>query len=886
MGLGRGGPPMVSDNEKRVLEAVHQYGPLEAYRRLIAENNALIQGPDLHNGRAITTMRTAIHTALAGQWAEEQQRTLGYDKPFAMVALGGTGRGEVTPFSDLDFAFLFDDAIEGNALLLELQRQMLHTTEFLERHGFSCVALPFSVDDMPSLEGKQLNSFLDMRPVFDPCGLAERFRERIQATFDPFEHFLHVRRFWKKQWEAAAAASERLDRFDIKNDGLRVFLSGIWTLAGKTFIHSHDVYRTLEEPRDLEAYDFLLRIRAWIHLRRSRSGRPDAFRNHQADILNFEDFVSFGEMLGPESDERTRFDFAERVRSLLLSARRRAAVFARAVIERELRRGRAVAPGTPIIYGTGGLYHAASSQCCTERDKSRAALSLLLASQRYGVAIDPSELHATFRNAGDWLVRAPEVSALFYEQRGSLADSFEFLSQIDGAEERIFPGYGKFESSVDSRVMSERLSLRGALERQKMRTLERYVAEGAERLVTAVSPEKVTAMEEDAAAINAALLDSDHLAAVKLALKTKRLPFTPQDQAARDDESRPLHERYTSGCSGVPLVEYFAPYVSECEFTPETLEITKFLIANRRTFKEYAEAGRNDAQLVEEFARLCRNEQHLRALFAFTRADRAEWESDRSEPVRWWNIRELYAKALETFRPKQDRAGTLKAAGYGEDELIILRDFGEDFFSGLYRLHAIRFGAHLVRLAQGGSAVGPKAAIIRDGTSTMLTVATRDYRGLAASISGALWQSEVELRQAHLFSAMNYGLALDFFHVAPGGKPLRQDLSGIVEDAIRARRHIAKSDEAHLPRIAGRFTLTESRPGHQCLRFETSSDAGGLIYALTYKVFRYLQGNIHGLTAHTARGNAYISIYYSLPASKALDEARAIVESQFQNSGG
>lgn len=247
---------MIAAAENRVLEVVRECGPLAAYRRLLAESDALIRGADLDNGRAMATARTAIFTALTGQWAETQQRALGYAKPFAVVALGGTGRAEVTPCSDLDFAFLFDEAIEGNAFLLELQRQTLHTDEFQRQHGFRCAALPFGLDDVPALAGKQLNSFLDMRAVFDPAGLAERFRERIRATCDPFEHFLHLRGFWKGQWEAAASGSERLDRFDIKNDGLRVFLGGIWTLAGKTFSHSHEVYRALDDPRDLAAYHF------------------------------------------------------------------------------------------------------------------------------------------------------------------------------------------------------------------------------------------------------------------------------------------------------------------------------------------------------------------------------------------------------------------------------------------------------------------------------------------------------------------------------------------------------------------------------------------------------------------------------------------------------
>src|SRR4051794_33804876 len=102
-------------------------GPLLAFRQLIAENDALIQSAELDHGREVMAARTAAHTVLAADWAEQQRAVLGYTRPFAVVALGGTGREEVTPCSDLDIAFLFDDEIEGNPFLLELQRQTVHT---------------------------------------------------------------------------------------------------------------------------------------------------------------------------------------------------------------------------------------------------------------------------------------------------------------------------------------------------------------------------------------------------------------------------------------------------------------------------------------------------------------------------------------------------------------------------------------------------------------------------------------------------------------------------------------------------------------------------------------------------------------------------------------
>jgi len=872
--------PMMS--EARVVAAIRRLGPLAAYQQLMAENDALIRGQPLDNGRTITASRTAIYTGLLGDWAAERHRALGYDKPFAVVALGGTGREEVSPYSDRDFAFLFDDAIEGNEFLMALQRELLHTNAFRDRCGYACEVLPFNLDDALRLSDKQLNAFLDLRPVYDPSGLTPRFRERIRTTFDPFEHFLHVRGFWKSHWETAAREWDRVDRFDIKNDVLRVFLAGIWTLAGRGFQHSHEIYHALEDPRDLDAYYFLLRVRCFVHARRPPPRRRPPGGDHPEDVLRFDDFNSFGELLGPEAGERERFEFANEVRARLISARRRVARFTKSVIECELKEGRPIGRGSPIVYGVGGLSHQAVETWPTDRERSRAALSLLLASQRYGVPIDSAELELSFRDVGDWLVPVPELSALFYEPRGSLADSFAFLSQFDGAEDRLFPGYGKFEASFDMRVMAERRSLRGANERRKLQIIENYVRQGRELLAQALSAAKAAdVFDRVSVEVEAALLDSDHLAAVKLALKTKRLPLTSSDLRARGDSTRPLHERFSSGISDLPVDRYYEAYRATCDFTAETLRTTEFLIRHWRALRERADADLNDERQVAELAALCQNEHLLRSLFVFTCADRAEWQSEREDPTRWFNLRELYAKTMMAYKPGLDPKRSIETAGYTPEQLTVLRDFGPDFYAGGYRRYANRFATHLLHLAEYPSTQHAKVSLLRDGLSVILGVAARDVRGLAACITGALWRQEIDLRQAHLFSAMNHGLALDFFHVAPGERPVGPHTVAAIEHAIRQRLFIGEKDEANLPRIRGAASLQEWRPGQYGLRFETSEDANGVVYMLTYKVFRHLEGNIFGLAGHAVRGHAFVSVYLSLPPHLTLDSARAIVTEHF-----
>lgn len=211
-------------------------------------------------------------------------------------------------------------------------------------------------------------------------------------------------------------------------------------------------------------------------------------------------------------------------------------------------------------------------------------------------------------------------------------------------------------------------------------------------------------------------------------------------------------------------------------------------------------------------------------------------------------------------------------------------DFGRDFFEGIYRHYAVRFGPHLLRLAESGPGGKPKAMSITAGPSTILGVAARDDRGIAASISGALWKLGVGLRQAHLFSATNRGLALDFFHLAPPDRDCRSeatspdiDLGKQVETAIRERLHLSDADEAALPDVARQVTLTEWRPGLYRLRAESEGEVGALIYLLCCKACRQLRADVYGLASQSDRNGSWAVVYLALPPTLALEDAREIV---------
>ncbi len=861
-----------------IREAIDALGPKTAFDRLIAENDKTILSSNLSNGRIITRARSAIYHGLMLHWAERRHRELGYDRPFAVVALGGTGRDEITPCSDTDYAFLFDDSIEDNSFLRELQRETIHTREFREEYGFDGEILPFNFDDIADLDDKQLNSFGDMKPIYDPSGLAPRFRNRIQESYDPFEHFLFVSRAWRDSWGELGSKAEQVDSYNIKSDGLRVFLAAIWTLAGETFCHSHEIYEQLEDARVLDAYHFLLRLRAFVHLNKGTHTAPRADGSHLEDELSFEDFLSLEKLAGEESSEKARFEFANDVRARLMTHRKRIDQFTWGVIGGQLQRGRAIRPGSGIVLGTGGLRDTAEDRV-TAWDRSRAALMLLVASQRYGTPIDPYSMRTSFRQAGDWLVQVPELSTLFYEPSGSLADSLKFLSQIPGAMARLFPGYDHFECSIDERVLTEQKCLRGAMVREKLRALESMIEEGQAIVNAAINP---NALEnpgaETSTSVEAALLDDSQLAAIRLALTTKRLPLTPDDLQDRTDTSLPLYDRYSSGFSGLPLGEYYRDSFRDCGFDGETLSMVEFLVHQRAAFKVCSASDLTSEEQVAKLLQCCEGDEGLlRTLYVFTICDRSGWKSEASSPARWFNIHQLYDKVRMALRPQYDPTEPLSRSGFDAEQMELFHDFGTDFLQGRYRLQVMKFASYLFRLKEDEEfALPPRVLPLRIGTSEIIGIACHDYPGIAATISGALSESGIQLSQARLFSANNHGLALNLYHVLPG-----QDISEVapvITEAIQKRDFISPEHEDSVPKVADKVSIEPI--SEQLYRIRAATQVGQvsqLLYFLTYQAYRSLGANLRTLGANTTNQQAHVTVTIVLPTGITAEHAEEVV---------
>ncbi len=193
----------------------------------------------------------------------------------ALVAIGGYGRGELNPYSDVDIMFLHPDASKAEAQVNDIVQQILY---MLWDVGFKVGHSTRSI----SAAVKQANadmlsktSLLEARLVVGDQALFDQFRETFikRCVAGHEDEYIRARVENQAERHTKFGHTVSLQEPNIKNScgGLRDYQNVLWmsffkSRAGSTADLVKKGLLNESERRELErAYDFLLRVRTELH---------------------------------------------------------------------------------------------------------------------------------------------------------------------------------------------------------------------------------------------------------------------------------------------------------------------------------------------------------------------------------------------------------------------------------------------------------------------------------------------------------------------------------------------------------------------------------------------------------------------------------------------
>ena len=258
------------------------------------------------SGLAVVKARAAMIDVMLGHLfdyaTEAWTRAKGpIPAPVALVALGGYGRAELSPLSDIDIMFLFPSKVKP-VIVKPLQEHLINEILYtLWDCGLKVGHSTRTVDDVFAEARNDIQTktaLLESRII---AGSQELFGTFAQA-YESFYRSENPRGYIAARLEdqdarrAKYGATVFLQEPDIKNGvgGLRDYQNTFWMARVKLGITTVDElgvqnYLTRNDTRDFQrAYDFLLRVRNELHFS----------TKHTTDTLNLEAQPRIGLGLG------------------------------------------------------------------------------------------------------------------------------------------------------------------------------------------------------------------------------------------------------------------------------------------------------------------------------------------------------------------------------------------------------------------------------------------------------------------------------------------------------------------------------------------------------------------------------------------------------------
>jgi [protein-PII] uridylyltransferase len=793
--------------------------------------------------------------------------------PLVLVALGGYGRGELHPLSDLDLMLIYDGEMSPYVqrvtqgllyALWDLGLQVGHAVRSLP----DCLAMART--DFPSRTSMQ-----QARLLVGDRRLFNRFRKVLAENVyqKDFAQFLETTLTERDQRYRKFGGSPYMGEPNVKESagGLRDIHTAMWLASTKFGT------RTLRELADKrlingreqkttdEALTFLWRVRNELHF----------LSGHKNDVLSRDIQPQIAKNFGYTGDELSlpveKFmrDYYLHARvihrvSRRLIARCRETLSRRASVQRRLRQ-EALADGLIVL---DEQLHLAQADGRAFREEPVRLIKVFWHSHHLGfeLGVDVERAIEDSLDLIDDAFRAsPEARELFLgicRSWGRTAQTLREMHEL-GVLGRYLPEWGALTCLVQYDIYHKFTADQHSL----------IAVQNLEALAPGQSP------------------DSEGNAQVVSELERPGLLML--GMLLHDIGKGKGHGHVAKG---IPLIETLSARMG---LAPEDADKVIFLVAHHLTMSHVAQRRDiDDPKTIETLAGVCRTPERLRMLYLLTCADMRAvgpgvmtgWQAQ----ILW----DLYARTLARLTGGQRERPTRESVAQRVTEAM-RGDVARTAVAAHLALLSDRYltttspqriAAHLRlldRLADGG-VLATELFHHPDLGSSELVVGTRDVPGLFSIIAGTLASQGINILSAQIHTRAD-GIALDTFQVNdPFGEAvteearwrrtleaLRRVLRGEagVEDLLARRRAVYPSGDGvpGPPKISVDNQISDSRTVVEV----KCPDRVGLLYVIT----RTLSG--HGLDIASARiateiDHAYDTFYVTDRQGRRLEDEAAM----------
>ncbi len=742
-----------------VLPVYRKFLKIEEYRLRLRQ-----QAGD--GGREVCARRVDLVDVLLRHVFAGSNRANGKTAPrIALIALGGYGRRELNPFSDVDVMFLHGDSKVSEATSRVVE-QVLY---FLWDIGFKVGHSTRSIREaIAAANGDMLTktAMLESRFVVGDAELAQKFRQQFRArcVAGHEREYINTRMRDQQSRHTKFGNSVYLQEPHLKNGcgGLRDYQNLLWITFFKeghlttTHLVGKDWLSEPDRRRIEAAYDFLLRVRTELHY----------LNNRATDVLHLNMQESMAQRLG-----------YPRRRGLLRSEAFMKDVYAHC---------RNIFRVTERIMGQFASGYSSA--------KTRSLFSFLPRARRpvenVGVfVIEDGQIDAArpdlFSEDPVEMMRAFELAQeRKLEPSPALADIFSRKLGLVGHPYR----YAKGPREIFRRILSRKGEVARALRlMHRLDFLGQYIPEFGQ-LTCLVQHEffhRYTADEHTLVCIDKldalATTDDAKLAEYRKLLEQLREPFVLYLALLLHDTGKAVGARPHSEASAV-----FAQRVARrLQLTPEERKMLILLVDHHVTMSNVAQRRNiDDPATIAEFSANVRNQRNLDALMLLTLADGQGTSDDRwsdwKETLVWQLYhattqyladRQAFYQRVETMRRAREMSVKERLGPDYAEEIEAHFEFMPDHYFRVFGVGEIVAHVELFRRFYEATCFGPAplTPVIRwepvpEKGHTVLTLCTWDRQQLLSKIAGAISLVPLNILSADIFTRGD-NVALDVFRL-------------------------------------------------------------------------------------------------------------------------